>query len=76
MLMRAATLCVASVLCAGGMAASATAAGPPPPKAYKGAKVSLYAKGLNNPTSFAWGKGAMFAGDSGNSERPPTVGST
>lgn len=47
-----------------------------PPKAYKGAKVSLYAKGLNNPTSFAWGKGAMFAGDSGNSERPPTVGST
>lgn len=74
MLMRAAALCVASVVSAGALTAVAAAAGPPAPKAYNGAKASLYASGLDNPTSFAWGDGAMFAGDSGNSQTLPNGG--
>jgi glucose/arabinose dehydrogenase len=55
-------------------AAAQAASGPPPPKTYGGATESLYATGLKNPTSFAWGDGAMFAGDSGNSMGLPNGG--
>jgi glucose/arabinose dehydrogenase len=64
----------ASVVSAGAVAAVALAAGAPAPKGYGGAKASLYATGLDNPTSFAWGDGAMFAGDSGNSHTVPNGG--
>jgi len=72
---RAAALIAASIITGGAVATAASAAGgPPPPKTYGHAKVSLYATGLDNPTSFAWGDGAMFAGDSGNSETVPNGG--
>ncbi|HLI61384.1 MAG TPA: hypothetical protein VKV21_17130 [Solirubrobacteraceae bacterium] len=54
--------------------AADAAGGPPAPKAHGGATVSLFASGLKNPTAFAWGDGAMFAGDSGNSETVPNGG--
>lgn len=63
----------AAVAATSGVAASA-ATGPPPPKAHGGAIVSLFASGLKNPTSFAWGDGAMFAGDSGDSRKIPNGG--
>jgi glucose/arabinose dehydrogenase len=63
----------AAVVATTGVAADA-ATGPPAPKAFGGAKVSLFASGLKNPTSFAWGDGAMFAGDSGSSETVPNGG--
>jgi glucose/arabinose dehydrogenase len=56
-----------------GVAASA-ATSPPPPKTFGGATATVYATGLGNPTSFAWGDGAMFAGDSGSSEKTPNGG--
>ena len=56
-----------------GVAASA-AAGPPAPKTHGGATATLFATGLKNPTSFAWGDGAMFAGDSGDSQKIPNGG--
>jgi glucose/arabinose dehydrogenase len=56
-----------------GVAASA-ATGPPPPKTHGGATATLYATGLKNPTSFAWGDGAMFAGDSGSEGKTPNGG--
>jgi glucose/arabinose dehydrogenase len=57
------------MVAAGAAAAGAAAAGgAPPPKTFGGAKVALFATGLKNPTSFAWGDHAMFAGDSGNSQ--------
>lgn len=34
----------------------------------------MYASGLKNPTSFAWGDGTMFAGDSGSSQTVPNGG--
>ena len=66
---RIAALMAASVVAGGAVASVATAAaGPPPPETFGGAKVSAFpAAGLLNPTSFAWGDGAMFAGDSGAS---------
>jgi glucose/arabinose dehydrogenase len=71
---RIAAVVAASAVSTGVVAATAAASSPPPPKAYGGAKVSLYATGLKNPTSFAWGDGAMFAGDSGSSQSPPDGG--
>jgi glucose/arabinose dehydrogenase len=62
-----------AVVAATGVAASA-ATGPPPPKTHGGATATLYATGLKNPTSFAWGDGAMFAGDSGGSGKVPNGG--
>jgi hypothetical protein len=56
------------------LAPAAGAAGPPPPKTFGGAKLSLFATGLKNPTSFAFGDGAVFAGDSGNSMGVPNGG--
>ena len=56
-----------------GVAASAATA-PPAPVAHGGASVKLFATGLKNPTSFAWGDGAMFAGDSGSSQTLPDGG--
>jgi glucose/arabinose dehydrogenase len=65
--------CIAALLAASVMAIGASAA-TAAPKAYGGAKVSLFATGLKNPTSFAFGDGAMFAGDSGNSMAIPNGG--
>ncbi|HEX2703772.1 MAG TPA: hypothetical protein VHM72_10110 [Solirubrobacteraceae bacterium] len=58
------------------MAAVATGAGTPPaPTATNGAPVQLVATGLTTPTSFAFGDGAVFAGDGGNSDAAvPTDG--
>jgi glucose/arabinose dehydrogenase len=64
--------CVA--LCSGVVVEAGAATGPPAPKAYGSASTAVYATGLKNPTSFAWGDGAMFAGDSGNSEGIPNGG--
>jgi glucose/arabinose dehydrogenase len=50
------------------------AAGPPPPTSTNGNAVQLVASGLNTPTSFAFGDGAVFEGDGGaesNSSAPP-----
>jgi glucose/arabinose dehydrogenase len=60
-------------------ASAAQAAGPPPPKTYGGAKVKVFASGpattgLKNVTSFAFGDGAVFTGDSGNSQSLPNGG--
>jgi glucose/arabinose dehydrogenase len=57
-----------------GGAVALAAGGPPPPKTFGGAKVTLFASGLRNPTSFAFGDGAVFAGDSGNSTKVPNGG--
>jgi len=62
-----------AVVASSGVAASA-AAGPPAPKTHGGATATLFATGLKNPTSFAWGDGAMFAGDAGSSEKVPNGG--
>jgi glucose/arabinose dehydrogenase len=70
----AVVLAVASIAASGVGAAVASAAGGPVPKTFGGAKVSLFASGLRNPTSFAFGDGAVFAGDSGNSEKVPNGG--
>lgn len=75
MRMRAAAVFAASLLTAGGVTAAAVAApAAPAPKPHYGAKVSLYATGLKNPTSFAWLKGTMFAGDSGDTQPVPNGG--
>ncbi len=72
---RTAAILAASIISAGAVAATAAAAGGPPgPTGHHGAKASLYATGMDNPTSFAWGDGAMFAGDSGNSSSVPNGG--
>ncbi|HTW19578.1 MAG TPA: hypothetical protein VME70_05100 [Mycobacteriales bacterium] len=49
---------------------------PPLPTATNGHKVHLFASGLKTPTSFAFGDGAVFEGDGGNSEgsAPPNGG--
>lgn len=71
----AAAMFAASVVVGGAAVASAVAApGPPAPKTYQGAKAAPYASGLDNPTSFAWLNGTMFAGDSGNSQTIPNGG--
>ena len=72
---RIAAVVAASIVSAGAVAAVATAAtAASAPKGHGGAKASLYATGLDNPTSFAWLKGTMFAGDSGNSQGIPNGG--
>src|ERR1700761_8837513 len=62
-----------AVVASSGVAASA-AAGPPAPKTHGGATATVFATGLKNPTSFAWGDGAMFAGDSGSEGKTPNGG--
>jgi len=73
---RSMALLAATVLSSGLMAAVATGAGTPPaPTATNGAPVQLVATGLTTPTSFAFGDGAVFAGDGGNSDAAvPTDG--
>ncbi len=53
------------VIAAAGASAARAAGGLPPLKTFDGARVSLFASGMNNPTSFAFGDGSIFAGDSG-----------
>jgi glucose/arabinose dehydrogenase len=65
-------LAVASIATAGAGAAAASAAAAP--KLYGGAKLSLFASGLKNPTSFAFGDGQVFAGDSGSEGKVPNGG--
>ncbi len=48
-------------------AAAAAASAQPPPTASNGQPVALVASGLGTPTSFAFGGGAVFEGDGGNS---------
>jgi glucose/arabinose dehydrogenase len=65
----------ASTFGASGIAAQASS-GPPPPTSTNGHQVHLVAAGLKTPTSFAFGDGAVFEGDGGNSEgaAPPNGG--
>jgi glucose/arabinose dehydrogenase len=46
---------------------AATASAQPPPTSSNGNPVTLVASGLGTPTSFAFGGGAVFEGDGGNS---------
>jgi glucose/arabinose dehydrogenase len=57
-------------------AAAASSAAPPPlPVSTNGHKVQLVASGLSTPTSFAFGRGAVFVGDGGGeSSGPPNGG--
>jgi glucose/arabinose dehydrogenase len=63
----------ASIAAASGSAAVASAAAPPP-KLFNGAKMSMFASGLRNPTSFAFGDGQVFAGDAGGEQKVPNGG--
>lgn len=76
MLRRCAGVLAAVSIVIGGISAAvaSAASGPPPPRTFGGAKVSLFASGLKNPTSFAFGDGLVFAGDSGNSQKVPNGG--
>jgi glucose/arabinose dehydrogenase len=65
---------IAAVVTTACVAVAASAANAPAPKTYGGAKASLFATGLKNPTSFAFGDGTVFAGDSGNSTKVPNGG--
>src|ERR1700733_6360133 len=70
---RGVLLATASIATAGAGAAAASAAAAAP-KLYGGAKLSLFASGLKNPTSFAFGDGQVFAGDSGSEGKVPNGG--
>jgi glucose/arabinose dehydrogenase len=65
---------IAAIVTTACLAVAASAAQAPTPKTYGGAKESLFATGLKNPTSFAFGDGKVFAGDSGNSAKVPNGG--
>jgi len=65
-----ATAVVSGLLGAVAQAASA----PPPPVSTNGNPVQLVASGLKGPTSFAFGDGSVFEGDSGNSSSGPPNG--
>lgn len=70
----AAALSVATGVPAAG--AGSAPPGPPMPVSTNGHAVQLVASGLMTPTSFAFGHGAVFVGDAGNSEGsgPPNGG--
>jgi len=66
---RTAALIAMTILLSGIVAAAAHGAGSPPlPTSTNGAPVQLVATGLVTPTSFAFGDGAVFEGDGGNSD--------
>jgi glucose/arabinose dehydrogenase len=69
-----AALIAAAVGTTGVIAGAATGATPPRPHATNGAPVQLVASGLKTPTSFAFGDGAVFEGDGGDSEKGPWNG--
>ena len=72
---RTAAFIAASAVSVGALAGTASAAGgPPPPKAVSGHTVQLVASGLNTPTSFAFGGGAVFEGDGGSNQQGVPVG--
>jgi glucose/arabinose dehydrogenase len=54
--------------------AAAAATAQPLPTSSNGNPVSLVASGLNTPTSFAFGDGAVFEGDGGNETAQPPNG--
>lgn len=64
----------AAVLLVGVVATGALAAGSPAPKSTNGHPVQLIASGLKTPTSFAFGDGAVFEGDGGDSTKVPNGG--
>jgi glucose/arabinose dehydrogenase len=67
---------VAALTFGGSGIVAQASSGPPPPTATNGHTVQLVASGLKTPTSFAFGDGAVFEGDGGNSEgsAPPNGG--
>ena len=66
---------VAGAIAVASMGVAADAAtGPPTIKVHGSASATLFATGLKNPTSFAWGDNTMFAGDSGSSSKVPNGG--
>jgi glucose/arabinose dehydrogenase len=57
------------------LAAVATAAGPPPPpKAASGQTVTVLARNVPTPTSFAFGAGQVFVGGFGDEQNPKVTG--
>jgi hypothetical protein len=66
----------AALTLVGGVTTANASAGPPLPVATNGHEVQLVGSGLKTPTSFAFGHGAIFVGDGGNSEgsAPPNGG--
>jgi glucose/arabinose dehydrogenase len=73
-LTRAATLAALGMLVAA-PAALAAKKPPPPPKSTSGRAVkTVVASGLNTPTSFAFGRGAVFEGDGGAETNGPPNG--
>ncbi len=71
-------LALASLVACGALAATADAAGPPPPTSTNGKSVHLVAQGggIATPTSFAFGDHQVFEGDGGSSSSsgPPNGG--
>ena len=66
---RTAAIGAALIMSTGAVAATADAAGGPPlPTGLGGATVKLFASGVQTPTSFAFGDGAVFEGDGGSTE--------
>jgi glucose/arabinose dehydrogenase len=63
---------VGAAICA--LAATASAGTAAAPKSTTGKSVQLVASGLMVPTSFAFGDGAVFEGDGGNSTKLPNGG--
>jgi glucose/arabinose dehydrogenase len=56
------------------VAAVAGAQGPPPPKAVNGHPVTVVARGVNTPTTFAFGGGNVFVAGYGDEEKPKIKG--
>jgi glucose/arabinose dehydrogenase len=72
---RTAAVIVALALLSGGIAVSASSANTPSsPTTAAGVPAQLVATGLRTPTSFAFGDGAVFEGDGGNSNADPVGG--
>ena len=65
MLRRLIRLATAGLLTTGVLAVVAASANAQPPVSSNGRPVTLVASGLNTPTSFAFGGGAIFEGDGG-----------
>jgi glucose/arabinose dehydrogenase len=69
--------CAVAAVAAGGVlvTTAGAASGPPPlPTAANGAKVSVFAAGVNTPTSFAIGGGNVFEGDGGSDKSGKPAG--
>jgi len=56
------------------LAAVAGAQGPPPPKTVDGHAATVVARGVNTPTTFAFGGGQVFVAGYGDEEKPKITG--